>query len=232
MRPLLLFSFLVAVCCPSRFTAGQQPFGSQPQEESTLQQERESETQPASGEAEPAPKLDWVDALFDRMNARGIAGGACAIVHDDQIVHLQGYGVEDRETEQPIDPHRTRLYLASVTKAFTATLILRLVDQGLLDLDADIATYLEQGPAIRRLPGSDPITLRHLLTHTAGLNHGAKFRAATTLEEAGTLEEYLEETKLSFPPGEAYRDTIVRGVVESHGLSVDEAERYVEANHD
>ena len=34
------------------------------------------------------------------------------------------------------------------------------------------------------------------------------------------------------PPGEAYRDTIVRGVVESHGLSVDEAERYVEANHD
>lgn len=136
-------------------------------------------------------RFAWVDDLFSDRDARGIAGAACVIVQRNRVIHIQGYGVENRSANQPIDPHRTRFYLASVTKAFTATLVLRLVDKGLLDLDQDISRYLGAHPKLKKLPESKPITLRHLLTHTAGFDDRNIGMAVHEFNQIESLGNYL-----------------------------------------
>ena len=110
-----------------------------------------------------------VDPLIEReLTASGAPGAAFVFVHDGRIVFTRGYGVTDLETSAPIDPARTVWPIASITKAVTAMAVLQLVDDGRVDLDADINRYL------RRLDvpaqGYPPLTLRHLLSHTGGLD--------------------------------------------------------------
>src|SRR6185503_6315777 len=77
----------------------------------------------------------------------------------------KGYGYADIENSLPVDPEQTLFRVGSVTKLFTWTAVMQLAEQGKLDLDADINTYLDF-----HIPDTypEPITLKHLLTHTAG----------------------------------------------------------------
>ncbi len=138
-----------------------------------------------------SPRLDWIDQLFEKRESRGVAGAVCAVVENDRVVHLNGYGVENRKTQRPIDPSTTRFYLASVTKAITATAIMRLVDRGMVDLDTDINEYLGSTPNISTIENSELITLRHLLTHTAGFDDRNIGMAAPTRDQLKSLSKYL-----------------------------------------
>jgi CubicO group peptidase (beta-lactamase class C family) len=89
---------------------------------------------------------------------------AVAVVAGDSVLFLKGYGTEDGQ--RPVDPSSTVFNIASISKLVVATAAMQLVEQGAVSLDDDIEPRL--GGV--RLAGSGPkVTLRHLLTHTSGL---------------------------------------------------------------
>ncbi len=116
---------------------------------------------------DPADLEIFLDEFFDQnMEELNIPGAAVVVVKDGKILFIEGYGFADIEQQIPVDPAQTIMRLASISKLFTATAAMQLVEQGLLDLDADVNQYL----AGVQLPDdpSGPVTLRQLLTHTAG----------------------------------------------------------------
>jgi CubicO group peptidase (beta-lactamase class C family) len=118
------------------------------------------------GPTDPAELESFLDQLFAKqMEEHHIAGAAVSVVKDGKLFFAKGYGYADLEKRIPIDPEQTIFRVGSVTKLFTWTAVMQLVEQGKLDLDADINTYLDF-----RIPDTypQPITLKHLLTHTAG----------------------------------------------------------------
>ena len=114
-----------------------------------------------------APALAAADPVDDyiraEMQKRQIPGLALAVVRNGAVVKLQGYGMANLEHDVPVTPD-TVFELASVTKQFTATTIMLLVEEGKIRLDEPIATYLTGTPETWKA-----ITVRHLLTHTSGL---------------------------------------------------------------
>ncbi|HKV66397.1 MAG TPA: serine hydrolase domain-containing protein, partial [Rhodanobacteraceae bacterium] len=104
--------------------------------------------------------------MLPYMLARGdIAGGAVVVVKDGKVLFAQGYGYADLKTRTPVSPSSTLFRIGSVSKLFTWTAVMQLVEQNKLDLDRDINGYLDF-----RIPPrfGKPITLRDLMTHTAG----------------------------------------------------------------
>ena len=111
---------------------------------------------------EPA-QLAGADYIRAEMARRKIPGLALAVVQHGQIVRLAGYGLASVELEAPVTPD-TVFELASVTKQFTAAATMKLVEEGKVGLDEPVSKYLQGTP-----PTWHAITIRHLLTHTAGL---------------------------------------------------------------
>ena len=112
----------------------------------------------------------WLDGLLpSALESAGIAGGVVTVVDDGKVVTTRGYGNADTGMTGgepvPVDAERTLFRPGSVSKLFTATAAMQLVESGDVDLDTDIAEYLDFDVP-RSFDG--PITLRHLLTHTAG----------------------------------------------------------------
>ena len=161
--------------------------------------------------AGPTPAA--VEALVDtvvqgQLAASGIPGAAVSVVRDGEIILARGYGVADVESGRAADAE-TLFRIGSVSKLVTFTAVMQLVEQGRLDLDADVATYLDY-PLPRSLehhPDRDepgPITLAHLLTHTAGFEDargGYSLDAADIPSLADTLRDRLPAR--IFRPGEA-----------------------------
>lgn len=126
----------------------------------------------AVGSPARADISDWVDTTVDDVVRRQLAeqqipGAAVVVVADGRQVFAKGYGVADRSTGAVVDAGRTRFFMGSVAKLFTAEAVLRLAEAGRLDLDADVNTYLTDLAVEDSYPGR-PVTLRHLLTHTSG----------------------------------------------------------------
>jgi CubicO group peptidase (beta-lactamase class C family) len=108
----------------------------------------------------------FLDELLGRqMEKHHIAGAAVSVVKDGKLFVAKGYGYADLENKIPVDPEQTVFRIGSAGKLFTWTAVMQLVEQGKLDLDANINTYLDF-----HIPDTypQPITLKHLLTHTAG----------------------------------------------------------------
>lgn len=144
-----------------------------------------------------------VDELVpDQLAAGDIPGAVVTVVADGETVFSRGYGVADPATGEPMDPATTGLYTASEGKLFTATAVLQLVDQGLLDLHTDINDYLEH-PIPDTYPG-DPVTLHHLLTYTSGFDYDVYGWSQWESSELPTLEEFAAEVRPDRvrPPGE------------------------------
>jgi len=121
----------------------------------------------------PATRIDPVALaqLVDSVMRAGMAdehipGAAVLVLDHGRVVLDRGYGFADVAARRPVDPHATRWPFASVTKVVTATALMQLVERGSVELDADVGRYLK----VARLPEGAPITPRHLLTHTDGLD--------------------------------------------------------------
>ena len=115
----------------------------------------------------------YVDGVVDAaMRRDGIAGVTVAIVDAHGPLLLRGYGIDRQAPRREVDPGRTLFRIASISKTFTYLLGLKLVDRGLLDLDAPVNDYL---PQELQLPGDrhPPVLVRHLFTHTAGFEDSA-----------------------------------------------------------
>lgn len=128
---------------------------------------------PASASIDdPAVLEAFIDGLVEPlMRTNNSPSGTVAIAHNGELIFAKGYGYQDVEAQVPVDPARTLFRPGSVSKLATWISVMQLVEQGRLDLDTDVNTYLE-GFSIRDT-FDEPITLRHILTHTAGFEDGA-----------------------------------------------------------
>jgi len=120
----------------------------------------------AQGPTDPAELEAFLDDFFTRkMEEYHIAGAAISVIKDGKLFFAKGYGYADLENGIPVDPEQTIFHIGSNGKVFTWTAVMQLVEQGKLNLDADINTYLDF-----RIPDTypQPITLKHLMTHTSG----------------------------------------------------------------
>ncbi len=113
----------------------------------------------------------WIEA---QMAHRAEPGLSIGIVHDQELVWAHGFGHADLENRVAATAD-TRYRIASVTKLFTATAILILRDAGTLQLDDPVDRHLPWFDIRQRYPDAPPMTVRHLLTHTAGLPREAAF---------------------------------------------------------
>lgn len=146
---------------------------------------------------------DWLDGYMPYALDRGdIAGAVVTVVKDGEIIVKRGYGYADVEKRTPVDPDTTLFRPASVSKLLTWTAVMQLVEAGKLDLDVDINAYLDFKVPAR----GKPITLRHLLTHTAGFE--ANMRRMWVTEETAAaggaaIGPYLKEwvPRQIFEPG-------------------------------
>ena len=130
------------------------------------------------------------DGVLGKAVAEGDVPGAVLLaVKDGQVVFLRGYGLANLETKRPVDAGRTLFYVASLTKIFTATAVMQMVEQGKLDLQADVNHYLKTLQVDDTFP--EPVTLAHLLTHTAGFDDRSIGYAARTADKAQPLGVYL-----------------------------------------
>jgi len=133
-------------------------------------------------------------------------GLGIAVVRDGAVAWAGGLGVADPATGRAVDAE-TRFRIASVTKTFTATVILRLRDAGLLALDDPLTDHLPEAAAIREVAGRrSGVTIGRILLHTAGL------AASVPVEDPGALPELrpdallarLDHVEIVRPPGERW----------------------------
>ncbi len=124
---------------------------------------------PAQAETPDAASLGEVDKIFaDWRLAAHVPGLVYGVVADGKLVHLKALGVQDTGTNAPVSAD-SLFRIASMSKAFTALAILKLRDDGKLSLDAPAERYIPQMKAWRYPTSDSPkITVRNLLTHTAG----------------------------------------------------------------
>ncbi|MDA0565759.1 beta-lactamase family protein [Streptomonospora sp. S1-112] len=132
-----------------------------------------------------------------------VPGAAVAVVADGEQVHAGGYGEADVAEGTPVDPEGTSFPMASVSKSFTATAVLQLVDEGRLDLHADVNEYLPEDARVPDTYPGEPITLHHLLTHTAGFEDSIEGMAAPSREGLLPLADYASRYQPArvYPPG-------------------------------
>ena len=115
----------------------------------------------------------WLDGYMPyALKAGDIPGAVVVVVKDGEPLTMRGFGYSDLKTQKPVDPNLTLFRPGSVSKLFTWTAVMQLVQAGKLDLDKDINTYLDF-----KIPPRDgkPITLRNLMTHTPGFAETAKY---------------------------------------------------------
>ena len=163
---------------------------------------------PGTGAPTPAHSLDQADltAFFDgilplQLERSDIAGASVLVMKDGNVLLQKGYGYADVKSKKPVDPTSTIFRLASISKLFTWVSVMQLEEQGKLNLDTDVNQYLDFQirPAFNK-----PITLRNLMTHTAGFEETGNDIIITDPKQAITLRDYLvaNQPMRIFPPGE------------------------------
>jgi CubicO group peptidase (beta-lactamase class C family) len=182
-------------------------------------------------ESEIAAFLD--PFLARQLRDYRIPGAAVAVVSGGDVLFARGYGLANVETGAPVVADATLFKIASISKIFTATAVMQLAEVGELALDEDVNGYLGEVAIPDTYPGR-PVTLRHLLTHTAGFED--RFTGSGARDAAGLgLSEYLSAALPArvWPPGEVmaysnYGMALAGHIVEE--VSGRPFDRYVEAN--
>ena len=128
----------------------------------------------------------WLDGkLLDALKNEDIPGAVVSVVKDGQVVTTRGYGWSNTGASggQPVavDPQKSLFRVASISKIPTSIAAMQLVEQGKVDLDADISAYLDF-EIERRF--DEPLTLRNLLTHSAGFEESIRMAQDETDLEA------------------------------------------------
>ena len=144
----------------------------------------------AFGEPLTAQDLQaWLDGYMPyALASAAIPGAVVVVVKDGRVLFEHGYGVSDTTTGAPVDPGRTLFRVGSVSKLVTWTAVMQLAEAGRIDLDADVNTYLDF--AIPPFQGQ-PITLRNIMTHTAGFEEAHRGIATLDARDMPSLGDSL-----------------------------------------
>jgi CubicO group peptidase (beta-lactamase class C family) len=142
----------------------------------------------------------FLDGLMPaQLERENIAGAVVAVVKDGQVLFAKGYGYSDMEKRVPVTPDATLFRPGSISKLFTWTSVMQLVEQGKLDLDKDVNEYIDFQipPAFGK-----PVTLRDIMTHTGGFEETARDLFVADAKHLTPLDQYLKQhlPKRIFPP--------------------------------
>lgn len=131
------------------------------------------------------------EQVADLSIAHHVMGTAVSVVQDGRTIFSKGYGHTDPAQEQKVSAADTLFRIGSISKTFTWTAVMQLVEQGRIDLDADVNNYLENFHLADAY--GQPVTMRHLMTHTAGFEETNKGIVSDAAVD-GTIEDYLWAT--------------------------------------
>jgi CubicO group peptidase (beta-lactamase class C family) len=174
--------------------------------------------------------LDGVVPL--QLKRENIAGAMVIVVKDGKVLYAKGYGYSDVKAEKSVTTDATLTRPGSVSKLFTWTAVMQLVEQGKIDLDRDINDYLDFKIAAKY---SKPITMRNLMTHTPGFEETIQGLIVENQTGIPSLGDYLKnhQPERVFPPGDTpaysnYGATLAGYIVQRvSGMPFDD---YVEKN--
>lgn len=145
------------------------------------------------GPSDPAEVEAFLDATVPANLAKyNVPGATVAVVKDGELVLAKGYGFSNIENATPVDADRTLVHIGSITKLFTWTAVMQLASEGRIDLDTDVNAYLKDITIPETYPG-EPVTMRHLMTHTAGFEDSERHFAAASLDEVITFRDYCRK---------------------------------------
>jgi len=144
------------------------------------------------------------DSLMQQLFEEEGTGGAALVVRDGKVLYRKARGMANLELDVPMTPGHV-FRIGSITKQFTACAILKLAEDGKLDLQDDITKYIKDYPT-----RGHTITIEHLLTHTSGI------KSYTDMEEwdaeirkkdftPAELVDFFKDKPMDFAPGEEWK---------------------------
>jgi CubicO group peptidase (beta-lactamase class C family) len=138
--------------------------------------------------------------LQEQLANEHIAGATAAVVQNGEIAFAQGYGYSDVDASIPVRADQSLFFIGSAGKLFTWTAVMQLAEQGKLDLHADVNDYLDFEIPVTFV---EPITLHHLMTHTAGFEEEYNSLFVDSPEKLLPLREHLVRSMPGrvYPPG-------------------------------
>ncbi|MGH7012121.1 MAG: serine hydrolase domain-containing protein, partial [Caulobacteraceae bacterium] len=144
----------------------------------------------------------WLDGFRPyALKSGNIAGAVVVVVKDGQVLTEKGYGFSDVKTRTPVIPDQTLFRPGSISKLFTWTAVMQLVQEGKINLDTDVNAYLDF-----RIPPrfGKPITMRDLMTHTPGFEDVYQDQGVSKPAYLTSLGAYLKAhvPERIYPPGE------------------------------
>jgi CubicO group peptidase (beta-lactamase class C family) len=166
---------------------------------------------PTAGPASEISNLDQdqadaIEALFnDYIERDRLTGLAVGIVMQNELVYARGFGVRNADTQEPVTPE-SLFHMASVSKPFVATGIMQLVEQGKIDLDEPVVTYL---PYFKLADERySQITIQQILSHVSGMpDVMGEYGWDQPEYDDQALERYvrsLEDREMLFNPGDEF----------------------------
>ncbi len=180
------------------------------------------------------------DALSGRLADDGVPGAVVSVVAGGETVFAEGYGRADVEHGVEFDAARSLVRIASISKLFTWTAVMQLVEAGRLDLDVDVNRYLTDFEVPATFP--EPVTLQHLMDHTAGFEERVIGTAAHTaadmparIRPPGKISAYsnygaaLAGYIVAEVSGESYEDYVRRHLLQPLDMSHSTAAQRVPA---
>ena len=157
----------------------------------------------AQSAADDALSAQVDEVVRAQMREQNIPGVSLAVMRDGKIIKAAGYGLANVELNVPMAPQML-LHTESLAKAFTATAVMMLVEEGKIGLDDKIAKYLPEAPSIW-----NEVTIRRLLTHTSGIRDyfGEDGDPTIDLHRGFTEDELVRSfaaQTMRFPTGEKW----------------------------
>ena len=162
-----------------------------------------------------------IDAIFQPAAGKPMPGAAVVVLRDGNVAFSKAYGLASLETGEA-NTTSTRFRLASVSKSFTALLVLQLVEQGRLGLDDPLERY------VPGFVGGDKIHIRHLLSHTAGMPDFVSVEQAMKTPPECVAGERLNYSNVGYTvlarvvekvTGRAYEAQLRAGILDPLGLA-------------
>jgi CubicO group peptidase (beta-lactamase class C family) len=183
---------------------------------------------------DPGELEAFLDGLISKqLDEYHIPGATVAVVKDGELFFAKGYGYANLEKRIPVVADQTLFRIGSTSKLFIWTAVMQLAEQGKLDLNADVNTYLKDFKIPDTYP--QPITMLHLMSHTAGFEERTLGMVAPNAEAMMPLGEFLARFPPARvrPPGQFtaysnYGTTLAAYIVEQ--VSGMPFEQYVEGN--
>ena len=199
LQSSLVLAALIPTMALAGFAQGPKPVPTRPAEKAS------SPTTPAvpvgAHELTASDLESFLDGLLPAQLERDdIAGAVIAVVKDGKVLFTKGYGYADVEKRKPVSPEDTLFRPGSISKLFTWTSVMQLVEQGKLDLDRNVNDYLDF-----KIPDTypQPITLRNIMTHTAGFDESVKDLFIPDSKGLEPLGKYVAThmPRRIYPPG-------------------------------